>query len=206
MKGRREMTALALRTRALRLAPLGALVLLAGCLSVGGDAPRQMITLTAIRSAPAGALGSDKAGPPLVMLDLEADRRIDVQRVLVQIDDATIAYLTDAVWVERPARPFRRLVAEAIRVKTGRLVLEPGDEATIGKEALSGRLLDIGYHARDQKVVVRFDAIRTDASGAVRARRFEAEVGGIGPKAEQVAPALNKAANDVATQVADWVE
>jgi len=52
---------------------------------------------------------------------------------------------------------------------------------------------------------VRFDAMRSQGSGAVETRRFEAQVPGIQPKAEFIGPALNRAANDVARQVADWV-
>ncbi|MBW8786078.1 MAG: ABC transporter, partial [Novosphingobium sp.] len=68
-----------------------------------------------------------------------------------------------------------------------------------------GRLLDMGYDARSQSVTVRFDALRTDAAGNAVSRRFEATIPGLSPKVEAVAPALNKAANDVAQQVADWV-
>jgi cholesterol transport system auxiliary component len=52
---------------------------------------------------------------------------------------------------------------------------------------------------------VRYDALREDADGTIRAQRFEAVVPGVSPKVQSVAPALNKAANDVAAQVADWL-
>ena len=54
-------------------------------------------------------------------------------------------------------------------------------------------------------MVVRFDALREEPGGQVTSRRFEATVPGVAPKVEAVAPALNKAANEVAQQVADWV-
>jgi cholesterol transport system auxiliary component len=123
----------------------------------------------------------------------------------VQIDDSTIAYLKDATWVERPARQFRRLLAETIRAKGKRIVAESGDASEGGKSILAGRLLDMGYDARSQSVVVRYDALREEPGGQVLSRRFEAIVPGVAPKVEAVAPALNKAANDVASQVADWV-
>jgi cholesterol transport system auxiliary component len=188
-----------------RAAPLAALLLLAGCLGLGGKTPKQLIRLTPETSAPAGEMGSASLRDALVVLDPEADRRLDVQRVPVQIDDATIAYLKDATWVERPARQFRRLLAETIRAKGKRLVIETGDAAEGGRTTLTGRLLDMGYDARSQSVVLRFDAMRQDAAGHVVSRRFEATVPGVSPEVESVAPALNKAANDVAAQVADWV-
>lgn len=184
-------------------APFAALLLLGGCVSLGGKAPKQLIGLTAESTAPAGDMGATTLREALVVLDPEAERRLDVQRVPVQIDDANVAYLKDATWVERPARQFRRLVAETIRARGGRLVLE-GDAEGMGKVVISGRLLDMGYDARSQSVVVRFDAQREEG-GTIRTRRFEASVPGVAAKAEAVAPALNKAANDVAAQVAEWV-
>ena len=54
-------------------------------------------------------------------------------------------------------------------------------------------------------MVVRYDALREDAAGKVASHRFEVTVPGVSPKVEAVAPALNKAAKEVASQVADWV-
>ena len=184
-------------------AALFATALLAGCINLGGKAPKRLIALTPAAVAPVGSSTSTTAADALVVLDPIAERRLDVQRVPVQIDDANVAYLKDATWVERPARQFRRLVAETIRARGGRLVLE-GDAEGMGKVVLSGRLLDMGYDARSQSVVVRFDAQREEG-GTIRTRRFEASVPGVAAKAEAVAPALNKAANEVAAQVAEWV-
>lgn len=188
-----------------RAGVLAGILLLGGCVSLGGKPPKQLIGLTPATTAPAGELPGTTMGDAIVVLDPEAERRLDVQRVPVQVDDATIAYLKDATWVERPARQFRRLLAETIRAKGKRLVVEAGDASELGKTTLGGRLLDMGYDARSQSVVVRFDAMRTEVGGAVMSRRFEATVSGVSPKTESVAPALNKAANEVAAQVADWV-
>jgi len=54
-------------------------------------------------------------------------------------------------------------------------------------------------------VVVRFDATLLGADGSVRQQRFEAVEEGILAEAGPVGAALNRAANDVARQVADWV-
>lgn len=187
-----------------RTAPLAALALLGGCLSFGGKEPKQLIALTPAATAPAGATAAGRMTEALVVLDPDTDRRIDVLRVPVIVDDATVAYLKDATWVERPARQFRRLLAETIRAKGGRLVVEGDDAEIAGKTKLGGRLLDMGYDARSQSVVVRYDALYEGTDGAVRTKRFEATVPGIAADAKVVGPALNRAANDVATQVADW--
>lgn len=176
---------------------------LAGCL--GGKPPKNLIGLTPVSAAPAGPLGSGKLAQAIVVLDPQADRRIDVQRIPVQVDDSRIEYVKDLTWVEKPTRQFRQLLAETIRAKGNRLVLEEVDELAGAQARLGGRLIDLGYDARSQSVVVRFDAMREDGAGNVRSQRFEATVPGVSPKPEQIGPALNKAANEVAQQVADWV-
>lgn len=183
-----------------------AALLLAGCVSLGGGkVPPNLFTLTSAQSAPAGATASGTRSDAVMVMEPETDRRLAVLRVPVQIDDARVAYLQDAQWVERPARLFRGLIAETLRAKSGRLVLEDDQATTTPGVRLSGRLLDMGYDTRLMAVVVRFDAIRTSAKGEVTTRRFEAAVAGVAATPEQVGPALNKAANDVAAQVAEWM-
>ena len=179
--------------------------MLSGCLSFGGKAPKQLITLTPESTAPAGSLGGGKLADAVVVLDPQTDRKIDVLRVPVKVDEVTVAYLKDATWIERPARQFRHLLAETIRAKGQRLVLEDTDNQAGGKLRIGGRLVDLGYDGSSGSVVVRYDAVREDAAGNIVSQRFEAEVAGVEPKAEAIAPALNRAANDVARQVADWI-
>jgi cholesterol transport system auxiliary component len=186
-------------------APLAALLLLGGCISIGHEPPDQLIGLTPESVAPAGATASGRLADALIVLDPETSRRLDVQRVPVQVSDSAVAYLKNGVWVERPARQFRRLLAETIRARGNRLVVEGDDTQVNGKEVLSGRLLDMGYDARSRSVIVRYDALREGADGVAEARRFEATVPGVAPKAATVGPALNRAANEVAKQVADWI-
>ena len=186
-------------------AALAALALLGGCISLGGKAPKLLIGLTSDKAPVAGALPGGKIGDALVVLDPQVDRRLDVLRIAVQVDASQIAYLKDASWVERPARLMRHLLAETIRAKGLHLVLEASDDVTGSKQTLAGRLIDMGYDARSQSVVVRYDAMRSNAKGLIEARRFEAVVPGVSANGPAVAAALNRAANDVAGQVADWV-
>ncbi len=196
----------AMGIRELRLAiALGAMALLAGCVSLAGKPPKQLIGLTAETMAPAGDLANGQPGQTLVVLDPQTERRLDVQRVAVQVSDTDIAYVQDVAWVERPSRLFRHLLAETIRARGKHLVLEANDQSAGGNLSLSGRLVDMGYDARNRSVVVRFDAMRVNPKGVIEARRFEAVEPGIGPSGEAIAPALNRAANRVAGQVADWM-
>ena len=190
----------------MRIVPaLVAPLLLAGCISFGNKQPDKLVSLTATAVAPAGALPGGNLADAIVVLDPVADRRLDVNRVPVQVNDTEVAYLKDVNWVERPVRQFRRVLAETIRARGKRLVVETGDDPAGARTTLTGRLVDMGYDARSRSVVVRFDALREDRNGQIEARRFESVVPGIAPKPAQVAPALNRAANDVAGQVADWV-
>lgn len=193
-----------LRGAAAALLALG----LSGCLGLGGGKPpATLFSLTASQAAPAGSMASGKpASDALMVMEPEADRRLAVQRIPVQVSASSVAYLQDALWVERPARLFRSLLAETLRARGGRLVLEDDQAVPLVAERLSGRLLDLGYDARSQAVVVRFDAFRSDAKGVLASKRFESTVQGVSAKPEAIGPALNKAANDVAGQVADWIK
>ena len=185
------------------LSPLAALVLLGGCISFGPKAPPTLFDLTAENPAPAGAGQSGSLASALVVEVPEAPLSLAVTRVPVQVDASNLAYVKDAGWVERPARLFQRLLAETIRAKGSRVVLE-SEPGTGGSEVLSGRLIALGFNAPTNMAVVRFDAMRTGKGGQVQVRRFEATQGA-SAKPEVLGPALNRAANDVARQVAEWV-
>ena len=181
---------------------------LSGCVDLGGGkVPGHLIRLTPEASLQAGA--GQSGGVPILVAEPVTDRTLAVSRVAVQVDDTRVAYLPDVAFVEPPARLFRGLLAEALRVKAagrlGAVVLEDDQPAPVGSRRLSGRLLAMGYDARAHAVVVRFEALWQGADGALSSRRFEAVEPGVSPHAEAVAPALNRAANDVAAQVAEWV-
>jgi cholesterol transport system auxiliary component len=184
---------------------VSALLASAGCVSLGSKPPDQLFSLSADARAPAGDIGRGSPAGSLLVLDPEVDRRLDVNRIPVQIDASSMAYVKGAVWVERPSHLFRRLLAETIRAKSGRLVLEGGEAGVLAKTTLSGRLAEMGYDAGSQSAIVRYDALRSNADGTLAERRFEATVPGVSPKAEAIAPALNTAANAIAVQVADWM-
>lgn len=179
---------------------------LAGCISIGTKPPDQLFHLTANQPAPVGSQVNAPLADAIVVLDPDSDRSLEVERVPVYIDPARVAYLKDALWTERPTNQFRALLAETLRARSGRLVVEGSDYEEGGKTFLGGRLLQMGYDARSHSVIVRFDAIRSPRKGGeIESRRFESRVANVDPKAKAVGPALNQAANDVARQVADWI-
>ncbi len=179
---------------------------LAGCISIGGEVPEQLFRLTPETTAQVGSQVSGRPSDAIFVLDPEADRSLDVLRVPVRINDSSIAYLKDASWVEKPSRQFRSLLAETLRAETGRLVIEGGDFEHVGDLHVDGRLLRMGYDVPSRSVIVRFDATLGGRDGKIVTRRFESVVSGIEPKAKNVGPALNRAANDVARQIAAWIK
>lgn len=183
----------------------GAAVLgLSGCISLSSEPPPSLLTLTASSTVAAGSISSGTADSAIKIMEPEVPQRLNVTRVPVQVDETEIAYLKDAVWVEKPARLFRRLLAETIRAKSNRLVIDGEDPGLIAKSQLRGTLRAFGYNAATSSVVMQFDATRAGADGTVETRRFESVQSGVAAEAGPVGDALNRAANDVAGQVADW--
>jgi cholesterol transport system auxiliary component len=62
----------------------------------------------------------------------------------------------------------------------------------------------MGYDARSRSAVVRFDAVKFLPGGKAETRRFENIIPGIAPSGEDIGRALNRAANAVVSDVADW--
>ena len=180
-------------------------LLLGGCLGLGGGKlPATLIALTPTQTPAVGTGVSGKQGDALLVLEPDVDRKLAVLRVPVRVNGSSIAYLADAAWVERPARQFRSLLAETLRASGKRLVLEDDGTANQTAQRIGGRLIDMGYDAADQAVVVRFEAVRSGPGGMVETRRFESVIPGISAKPEVIAPALNRAANAVAADLAAW--
>lgn len=203
MTGSSPLPAKTIRTAAAVLLALA----LAGCISLGGGgkAPAFLLTLSADKPVEAGTMAQGTSASMIVVMEPETSQKLAVVRVPVQVDDTRVAYLVGATWVERPTKLLRSLIAETLRTRTTTLVLEDSQGMAAGGERLAGQLVDMGYDARTGSVVVRFDALRTLADGTVQSKRFESVVPGISPKPEFVGPAINRAANDVARQVADWI-
>lgn len=202
--GKQAMTGTGPHKWMLLAAPALALAL-SGCLSLSPKVPDSLLVLTPERAAPVGAASTGTMAQALAVGEIDAPQKLDVPRVPVQTADSTLAYLKDAVWVEKPARQFARLLSETIRAGGTRMVLDGADAPQRAATRLGGQLLEMGYDAPSQSVIVRFDAVLARPDGTIATRRFESEVSGIPAEAKYVGPALNQAANAVAAQVAEWV-
>lgn len=186
------------------LAAGAVLALLSGCVSLGGKAPAQLLTLTSDARPAAGSMASASVTDAIIVDVPTVERTLDQVRVPVQISDSAIAYVQDAIWADKPARLFRGVLAETLAAKSGRLVLDQVETGSERGMMLSGQLQRFGYDESARAVVVRYDAVIRKPGSPLRKQRFEASVPVGTVDAVSVGSALNRAANTVAVQVAAW--
>ena len=189
-------------------APMGALALmtvLSGCISLGEKPPAQLMSLTSDAKVPvdAGKVTSDKQAIGVALPALPTELRN--QRIAVQ-NGGAFAYLPKSAWVDMPSHMFRDLLAETVEAKTGRFVPDQRNAAITPDTRLGGTLAAFQLLGGQGKVLVIFDAtLARSGSDQVRTRRFEATAPTGGEDPASVTAALNRAANSVAGDVADWV-
>lgn len=184
---------------------LAAALLLSGCFSFGAKPPPTLMTLSSAQSAPAGTTRSAGEGETITVAPPQSARELQTVRVPVHQSNIAVAYLKGAQWVELPSNLFARLVSETIFATTGRVVLDPRQFAFDPGTRLTGTLQQFGLDATRMEVVLVYDGALARRGGGVTTRRFEARVPVAAADAVTVPPALNQAANEVATQVAAWV-
>jgi cholesterol transport system auxiliary component len=132
-------------------------------------------------------------------------KELTAVRVPVQVNYVDVQYVTNVQLVDTPDRLFQTLLEETIRRTTDRVVLDPGQTTLDPGVVLSGQLQQFGYNASSGQVVVTYDAAMATAAGKdVQTRRFTASAPADGTAAT-VPAALNRAANQVALDVAKWV-
>jgi cholesterol transport system auxiliary component len=201
-----KYTVPSLRPKHFKILPAMAVaLLLSSCVSFGAKAPPSLLILTAADTVTAGTAKTGEASEALVVLLPSVPRKLDTNRVPVQIDESSIAYLKDAVWADKPARLMQLLLTETIAAKNGSLVLNEVDASGKAQNYLSGSLIEFGIDASRNEAVVVYDAVKLVRGKAVQKRRFEVRqaVSAVDPK--QTGSALNQAANEVSRQVAAWL-
>ena len=178
---------------------------LAACVSFGAKAPPTLLVLTASSAVQNGATKSGSPADALIILQPEASRKIDTNRVPVQIDASNIAYLKDALWADKPARMMQILLMETIASKTGRLVLNEVDAGGKAQQYLSGSLIEFGVDSASMQAVVVYDAVKLVRGQVVEKKRFEAREAVTAIEPGPTGSALNRAANTIASEMAAWV-
>jgi cholesterol transport system auxiliary component len=178
---------------------------LGGLLGGGAKAPATLATLTPEAPDPGPIARSASAGQAITIEVPAVPQELSAVRVPVQISPTNVQYVTNLQWVDTPDRLFQNLLQETIRRTTGRVVLDPSQSGLDPGVVLHGVLQRFGYDAQTGQVVVVYDATLASAGGnQVQTRRFTATAPADGTGAT-VGPALNRAANEVARQVAQWI-
>jgi len=188
-----------------RIVALPLILALGGCVSFGGKAPASMLVLTADNVVTAGVARTALATEALVIQTPDVPRKLDTNRIPVQINASSIAYLKDAFWADKPARLMQSLLVETVSAKSGNLVLNEIDAGGKAPRSLSGSLIEFGIDASSNEAVVVYDAVKIMRGSATEKRRFEARKRIAAIEAASAGAGLNSAANDVAAQIADWV-
>lgn len=197
-----------MRHRAI-VALLAPVVIVAACgplvqIGGGGKPPTALMTLRAttppVAGGPADGAAQIGVAVPVVPGPLQT------LRLPVTTSDNSVQYLAGATWAEQPNREFQRLLSDTLQASGAAVVSLRTSPAPA--RTLTGQLIDFGLDVRNpaQPVVrVRYDAELLSRSGAApRLRRFVASEPAAGQTGPEVAAALNRAANRVAGEVAEW--
>jgi len=177
---------------------------LAGCFG-GAKVPPVLLTLGPESAATANVARAANAGEAVTIDVPVIAKELRSVRVPAQSGPTAISYIKDLQWVDTPDKLFQRLLAETVTRTTSRVVLDP-DQSTLDPGLkVSGVLQRFGYDASEGSVVVIYDGALSTAGGTrVETRRFEGRAPADGT-AETVGPALNRAANQVAIEAAQWI-
>jgi len=191
------------------LAPVIAAAALAGCslssLTGGGGKPPVVLqTLTPEAADPGAMTRSAAAGQAVTIETPVIANELRTVRVPVQLSATDVQYVTNLQWVDTPDKLFQNLVEETVRRTTNRVVLNPNQTGIDPGVVVRGQLSRFDYNAQTGQVDVAYDATMSATGAEVQTRRFVATVpaDGTGPS---VGSALNRAANQVATEVAQWI-
>ena len=178
---------------------------LGGLLGGGGKGPVTLATLTPEAADPGPIARTSTAGQAVTVEVPLVPQELRATRVPVRISPTDVQYVTNLQWVDTPDRLFQNLIEETIRRTTNRVVLDPAQAGLDPGVVLHGQLERFGYDAQTGQVVVIYDgSLATGGGNQVQTRRFTATAPADGTAAS-VGPALNRAANQVALDVAKWI-
>jgi cholesterol transport system auxiliary component len=176
-----------------------------GLLGGGGKPPAYLFTLTPEAADPRTIARTAGAGQAVTIAVPVVAKELQTIRVPVQVSPSVVQYVPNLQWVDSPDHLFKNLVAETVRRTTNRVVLDPSETTLDPGVVVTGQLQHFGYDAQTSQVVVEYDATLAAAGASqVQTRRFTATAPADGTSTT-VGPALNRAANEVARQVAQWI-
>lgn len=178
---------------------------LGGLVGGGGKPPTSLVMLTPEAPEPPQIARSAVAGQAVTITTPTVRKELAAVRVPVQLSPTSVQYVANLQLVDTPDRLFQGLLEETVRRTTSRVVLDPAQTTLDPGVTVTGQLQRFGYDVAGGQVVVTFDASLSGAGGkGVETRRFTASAPADGTAAT-VGPALNRAANQVALDVARWI-
>lgn len=187
------------------LIALSAAALLSGCISLGEKPPKELMSVTPTAHVPVGTPKVTRDTQAVSVATPVLPSALRNQRIAVQ-SGTTFAYLPKSAWVDTPAALFRSVLAETIEARTGRFVPDQRNGSITPDTRVAGTLSAFQLLGGQGQVQVVYDAtIAKAGSDVINARRFEAKAPVAGEDTASVVAALNVAANQVASDVADWV-
>ena len=178
---------------------------LGGLLGGGAKPPSYLLTLTPEAPEPGAIARAAGTGQAVTIAVPVVPKELGTVRVPVQVSPTVVQYVPGVQWVDTPDHLLEALVAETVRRTTNRVVLDPNETTLDPGVVVTGQLQRFGYDAQSGQIVVQYDAALSTAGGSqVQTRRFTATSPADGTAAT-VGPALNRAANQVARDVARWI-
>lgn len=190
--------------RATPFLALAAAFAVSGCFSFGAKPPPTLMRLTA-EAPPSTGSRTANAAEAITVIPPSVPGELRTPRVPVRTGGTAVSYLKNAQWVDLPASLFGRLLSDTIAARSGRVVLDPRQFTFDPGQRLTGTLQSFGIDADTSEAVVVYDAAVARGKDAVETRRFEARVPLPVVDAANAPAALNRAANQVAAEVAAWV-
>lgn len=184
---------------------LPTVALISGCVSFGPKAPKSLLTLTTSSTIPTNAVRTATPTNTILVLTPTSTAAIATTRIPVYDGASDLSYVKDSAWNEAPARAMQRLISETVTARTAKIVLDPRQFSTGASMKLSGQLQRFGVDPGAMQVVVVFDAQLSRSADTVETRRFEARAPLSEVEGQIAGAALNRAANDLAAQIAAWV-
>lgn len=186
-----------------------AVAVLSGCgplVQIGGNTPAPAALLT-LRAEPLTKPVPTKPNATLMIAQPAVPGALQTLRLPVTTADTELQYLKDGSWIEQPAKLFQRLLIDVVAAKAGVIALDGRTGEIVPQRKLTGQLLDFGLDVRTSPVVrVRYDAVLTGDGGKLLAvRSFTASQPVTAQTPGEIAAALNRAANMVTGDVAEWV-
>jgi cholesterol transport system auxiliary component len=186
-----------------------------GCgplVQIGGNEkpPASLLTLTA--TAPPGVPATVPVNPSeTIAVELPGvPATLQTLRLPVTTSPTQVSYLVGATWAEQPNRQFQRLLADTLAA-SGFSVIDSRQSPIAAAHSLTGNLRSFGLDVQNPGnpvVTVRFDAqiVNPRAPKTIRLRRFDATEPARDQSPAAVAAALNRAANRVAADIAEWAK